>query len=237
MSNPDQNIQFFRRRRHGPEAKIEDSVVSRLDKLFPLDTNLSWTAGSLPIGAGVPDIMVVAFRPEVYALCNVNLPKSQLLAYLRAIPRARAETIADRLKQPREILIRCLQNLVEFEIVQERGGVYQLSECWKDILPDITTVEVKVSDWKKAVVQASRNRVFAHRSYIAMPHGVALRIKDHELFKLLGIGILSVDQHGGVNAIRLGRRCQPRVWDYYYKIAELTAQHVSGRTDAVYSEH
>ena len=236
MSHSSQTIKFFRGRKIGPETKIENSVVQRLSMILPIDSRLSWMAGSLPLGAGIPDIVVVAYKPEVYALCNVELPKSQLLAYLRAVPRARAGTIADRLKQPREILIRCLQNLVEFDIVEERGGVYRLSDCWKDILPDITTIEVKVSNWKKAVVQASRNRVFAHRSFIATPLSVALRIKDHELFKLPGIGIIGVRVNGEVTLVRQGRKSQPKVWNYYYKLAELTAQYMSGNTDAIYSK-
>lgn len=237
MTISGEKVRFFRVRRSGPEAEIEDSVLSQLSSLFPVDNQRTWTAGSVPLGAGVPDIVFVSFRPEVYALSHVEMPKARLLAYLRAIPRARADTIADRLQQPVEILIQCLNDLVKVEIVIEDGGVYRLSDCWKDILPEITTIEVKVANWKRAVTQAARNRIFAHRSYIALPRNAAIRVKRESPFRLLGIGVLGVDNEGHVQVIRPARRHQPKVWDYYYKLAELTAKYVMGDSNAIHSRY
>ncbi|MCB2202043.1 hypothetical protein KQH51_04350 [bacterium] len=237
MSYTGDQVRFFRTRKQGPEIKIENVVVDNIDTIFSLGDRPFWTAGSLPVGAGMPDIVIVEFKLEIFALCHVQVPNRQLLAYLRSIPRARVDTIANRLRKPAEVLIRCLDDLVEFEIVEETRGVYCLSECWKDILPDITTIEVKVSDWRRALMQAARNRVFAHRSYVALPSRIANRIRGNGAFKMLGIGILGVNSQGSVQVVKDARRQRPRVWDYYYRIAELTAQHVSGRIHAIQHKH
>lgn len=39
-------------RKRGPETEIEDNVVHQLNVLFQIDDQLSWTADSLPTGAG-----------------------------------------------------------------------------------------------------------------------------------------------------------------------------------------
>ncbi len=220
------DIVYFRPQREGPESTIEKTVLSQLSELFPVSDQLSWTAGSVPIGAGIPDIVLISFKPEVYALCNVDVPKARVLAYLRAVRCAKAETIANRVGQPQEIIVHCLSGMVEMEIVSQANNVYSLSTVWKDILPEIITIEAKVLDWRRAVAQAARNRVFAHRSFVALPVHLAMRVSTESVFRLLGIGILGVTAHDDVRVLRGARRFRPRIWDYYYRLAELTAEYV-----------
>src|SRR5258705_161996 len=86
----------FRPRRHGPEALMQDIVAWHVPGLFNRKIN-SWTAASLPLGAGIPDLVVVSYCPQVFALSNVDLNDAQILAYLRAVGKARLETIAERI--------------------------------------------------------------------------------------------------------------------------------------------
>jgi len=206
------DVAYFRPQRSGPEAVVENAVVNQIQNLFPSEGCFLWTAGSPPIGAGMPDLVVVSCEPQVFVLAQVEIPTAHILAYLRAVGCARLETIIERVGMPQETIIRCLNDLVKVEAVSRGKNTYSLLPIWREILPEIVTIEVKVTDWKRAVKQAARNRIFAHRSFVALP--------DH-----VGIGLLSVADDHAVSVLRRSRRCKPRVWMYYYEIASLAARH------------
>jgi hypothetical protein len=107
-------------------------------------------------------------------------------------------------------------------------GNYALSEDWRAVLPEIVTIEVKVGDWRRAVAQAARNRIFAHRSFVALPDQVARRVKTETIFRELGIGLLSVASDNEVRVVRRARRATPKVWFYYYSLAFMAAEHLNG---------
>ncbi|HUX09828.1 MAG TPA: hypothetical protein VMW51_04245, partial [Terriglobia bacterium] len=71
----------FRARRHGPEALIQDIVACQIPELFCPSPH-SWAAASVPLGAGIPDLVVVSYNPQVFALANIELSDAQILAYL-----------------------------------------------------------------------------------------------------------------------------------------------------------
>jgi hypothetical protein len=229
------DVTYFRPRRPGPEVVIENAVAQRIPELFPNETYPLWTAGSVPIGAGMPDLVVVACEPQVFALTKVEIPTAHILAYLRAVGRARLETIASRMRRPTEVIVRCLNGLVEVEAVSSHSATFSLVPTWRDILPEIVTIEAKVSNWQKAVEQANRNRIFAHSSFVALPERVAHRVKSEEIFRKLGIGLLSVNEHHEVEMVRRARRNHPRVWAYYYYLAALVASHSKGLNHAFHS--
>jgi len=223
-------IKYFRRRRPGPESRLEDAVADRIPFLFP---GSCWAARSLPLGAGAPDLVVVRCEPRVFALANVPLPNAQILAYLRAVGCARASTIASRFGQPEHIIIRFLEGLVGLQAVAAEASAYRLAPEWREILPEISAVEVKVADWRKAWEQASRNRVFAHRSFVALPRDIALRVRREESFRKSGVGLLAVSDDDQVQVIRSAVRRQPRVWSYYYRLAFIAAKDLQGAHHAV----
>ncbi|MBE3037370.1 MAG: hypothetical protein IMZ62_00935 [Chloroflexi bacterium] len=226
-------VQFFRQRRAGPELEVEDAVVGQIPDLFRSGDYPLWMGGSLPIGAGRPDLVVISCEPKVYALAQVAMPTMQILAYLRAVGRARPETISERLGRPMKDTVRCLEGLREVEAVRGACDVYFLSPGWRDILPEIVTIEAKVADWRKAVSQAGRNRVFAHRSFVALPNLVAERVRREPVLTQLGIGVLSVGQNNEVRIAKQARHRRPRVWTYYYQLAHIVASHPKGVPDAV----
>lgn len=226
-------VTYFRPRRPGPEALIENAVLSQIPQFFPNDGRLMWAAGSIPIGAGVPDLAIVSCEPQVFALAQVEMPTTQILAYLRAVGRARLDTITERVRLPREIVIRCLNDLVEIQVVVRDLNTFSLSQTWREILPEIVAVEAKVTNWKRAIDQAARNRIFAHRSFVALPDRVAQRVRLEPIFRQLGIGLLSVGDKNAVSVLRRSRRRQPRVWTYYYEIASLVATHLEDNSNAI----
>ena len=217
---------FFRERLSGPEALIEDVVADCLPRLFPSSGYPCWTAGSLTVGAGRPDLTFVMCEPRVRALANLDMQDVELLAFLRAVRSARLETLADKTGLSEEVLIQNLDGLVEASAVLDRAKTYALAPQWREILPEVVTIEVKVANWRRAADQANRNRIFAHRSYVALPERVACRVRREEAFQSNAIGILGVGEQGDVRVVKRARRGRPRVWQYYYRLALFAAKHV-----------
>jgi hypothetical protein len=84
---------------------------------------------------------------------------------------------------------------------------------------------VKVANWKKAVAQAARNRIFCHRAYIALPLSLALRLRREESIRHLGLGLLGVTNQHDVLLVRAARQRRPKVWTYYYLLAAMAARY------------
>jgi len=219
------NVAYFRPRKYGPESAIENTVANRIPNLFTSEANTLWTAGSPPIGAGMPDLVVVSYEPQVFALAQTEMPTIHILAYLRVVGSARLETIIGRTGIPQKTTLRYLNDLVELKAVARVDDTYSLLPVWRQILPEIVTIEVKVTNWKRAIEQAARNHIFAHRSFVALPDYVAQRVRLEPVFRQLGIGLLSVGDDHMVSVLRRSRRHKPRVWKYYYEIAFLAARH------------
>ena len=211
----------FRRLRKGPEATLQLTVQSQLDDLFPLAGKPTWTAGSVPLGAGVPDILRTAFEPEILHLADVDATSIAMVAYLRTVGRARKETIAAKVGGV-QLIDQRLAVLIDANIVVANRGLCSLTERWRSVLPEVMSIEVKVADWRKALSQAARNRIFSNMSYVALPKSLASRIQYEAGFTSLGIGLLGVEGDE-VIIMRRARRIKPRAWNYYYMIAAQAA--------------
>lgn len=57
----------------------------------------------------------------------------------------------------------------------------------------LIAVEVKMSDWKRAMRQAALNTSYCHYSYVAIPYHLAEKI-DRDTFRQLGIGLIGVKE-------------------------------------------
>jgi hypothetical protein len=179
----------------------------------------------LPLGAGIPDLVIASYHRQVLALAAVEIADSDILAYLRVVGRAKPDTIAERLRTSALIVRKKLQTLLDLEALAVSGDeVFTLASPWRQILPEIVTIEVKVADWQRALEQASRNRIFAHRSYVALPQPTAERVRSQPMFARLGLGIIGVAPDQSVTVVRKPRRRQPLVWAYYYRLASLLAR-------------
>lgn len=223
------DVTYFGPRRPGPEMVIENAVTRQLPVLF-LQDDLSWVAGSPLIGAGEPDLVVVSSHPQVSGLTQVDTPTLDILAYLRTVNCARLDTIAESVVQPKAIVSQKLDKLVEIEAISEKSHKFSVVPIWRNILPEVITIEAKVKDWKKAVDQAARNRIFAHRSFIALPEKLAMRVRSQSILTKLGIGLLSVDDDRNVSILRDASHHTPFVWTYYYEIALITATYLRSQS-------
>lgn len=217
------SISYFRSRRSGPELRIEDAVVTQLDVLFGEHVCHWWLGASVPIGAGRPDFVAVSYEERLPALAEAQTD-GLLLAYLRTVREARFETIVARLGQPPRTIERELAALRDIDVVWEREGVFSIAPCWRDVLRGIIAIESKVEDWKRAVQQASRNRIFATKSFVAFPCKTAERAMASPLLRESGIGIISVDDDDSAKIARTATLQTTRIWYYYFRLASLVAQ-------------
>ena len=224
-------VSFFRPRIDGPELRIEDAVVSKLTDIFERTDWPLWVGGSVPIGAGFPDIVSVWYDPQVVTLGDFHTADGHILAYLRSVRRATLATIATRLQFPTQQLEDRIRQLEASAAVdRSTRNAFAIATAWREILPEVVTVEAKVSDWQAALQQAIRNRIFAHRSFVALPDNVAERVMSGRGFALHGVGILAVSDDGKVSVHRPARQNRPSVWNYYFHLAALAATDINSRS-------
>ena len=138
-------VTYFRARIDGPELVIEDAVAHSVKKLFQTDSLRLWTGGSIPLGAGHPDLVVVAMKPNIAALAYVEMANVEILAYLRAVGRAGVSKISQRTGLSAKATERSLDSLSEIDAVDSHRGIYAIDPGYRDVLPEIVTIEAKVS--------------------------------------------------------------------------------------------
>jgi hypothetical protein len=230
MTTSVKDVSFFRPRINGPELRIEDAVVSNITNIFERNDWPLWLGGSVPIGAGFPDIVSVWYNPQVVTLGEFHTTDGHILAYLRSVRRATLETISNRLQFPSKKLEDRIGQLEATAVIDRTtDNSFSISSAWRQILPEIVTVEAKVSNWQAALQQANRNRIFAHRSFVALPKHVADRVLGDPGFALHGVGILAVSENGNVRVHREARKNKPAVWNYYFHLAALAAKDMNSR--------
>jgi len=204
---------------------MQDAVVQGIPNLWSSDSNPVWTAASLPVGAGIPDLVAASYSPQVFALAQLEKSNPHLLAYLRAAGPARIETIATRIGVSTRSASRQIGELVAAQVVLSVSATaFVLSPIWRHILPEVITIEVKVSDWQTAVRQAARNRIFSNRAFVALPAAIATRIRKERILSQLGLGLIAVWGDNSITLLRKPRRRRPIVWAYYYHVASALAR-------------
>ena len=215
----DKKIQYSALR-PGPETDLQHQLEYDLESIYDFgkDDCFVWTGGSVPVGAGQPDLIVARCQPEIRKLIYVEAVSHLVLGYVRTVSRARRSTISDRIGYSLKRLESVFDDLEANGILVSNGDTLSMPVVWRCILEDMIAVEVKVSDWRRAAYQALRNTILVHRSYVALPSSVAHRVQNQEVFRTHGIGVLSIDDTG-VRTVRRARRAQPKVWSYYYALA------------------
>lgn len=64
----------------------------------------------------------------------------------------------------------------------------------RDATESLVAFEAKLTDWKRAYLQAYRNTAYANRAYVLLPEETVHRaLQDREEFEFRGIGLCSFD--------------------------------------------
>jgi hypothetical protein len=176
-------------------------------------------AASMPVGAGAPDILLVAFDPTLPFSNGLDRHSAEILAYLRVVGSARISTLAARFSFPPTQLEKLLIELRRNKAITIQKSTVKVSRRWRTILKSIIAVEAKASNWRRAMAQASRNQVFASKSFVAFPTSIAHNDVVLSAAREKGLGVISVGPDGTTNLVRSARRLSPRIWSYYYELA------------------
>ena len=232
-------VRYFRPRREGPEAGLEDAVAAFAPQLVE-SPELAWLGGSLQVGAGFPDLLVAKVDPEARPLPAATHSDSNVLAFLHvagAGTSVSVDAVARFMRVPRSQVEDRLSVLAAADIIAADQGRYGLFPKWRVILAQVIAIEVKVANWQRAAAQARRNRLFAHASYVALPCRLAHRVCNKSAIRDHQLGVLGIHPDGTVSVVRESQRWSPLLWNYYYWIALKAAETMGELTDAVPSSH
>lgn len=228
----DSGITYVRPGRSGPEEKIENTTILNMAKLIKSEGNLLWIGGSVPLGAGIPDIVAAIFKPPLLNLARTTKANISILSYLRTTGFAKKDTIVRKLLLSSRAIESQLEVYQEIGAIQKINNAYCMQDSWKNLISEIVSVEAKVSSWKRAANQAIRNKLFSHYSYVAFPTKVANRVKSKDIFKDNGLGILGIKGDTMV-LVKNARKSSIFIWEYYYKLAHYIAIYYSKVKDAI----
>lgn len=218
--------------RKGPEADLVSTLAQWM--VETTSARPSWLGVDVPLGAGTPDIVLVLPGNGIDLSFRPALSDAEILAYLRSVAAAAPATVAARINQPAPDVQRRLEQLARWGGVEEAGAAVRLSAAWRADTTAVVTIEAKIGNWKRALGQAKRNRLFATQSYIAVPEPSADRIAGQAELCDSGVGLLAVDQlSGDVNCVAAPRPMVPQIWSYYYLAICSAARFPKGRMDGV----
>lgn len=96
-----------------------------------------------------------------------------------------------------------LKQLLEARLIQASGAdSFVLGSRF--VIPEleICSFEFKLQNWRRALYQATRYRVFSHRVYVVMPpESMNPALENLALFRRLNVGLVSHDRAGQTRAI------------------------------------
>lgn len=180
----------------GPEQEMVNNFLTN-DFPFQKKEKLKiFEQPELPVG--YPDVVAVCYKKQFDGLTKANrvpLPLNHIkvLHYLFNKRWASHEFISDQLLvHPKEIET-ILADLLSAEMIYCRGtkiSIRSLSKIF--FITKIISIEAKIQNWRKAIIQASTNTWFASHSYILIPpnRNIELIIEEAERRK---VGVLIYD--------------------------------------------
>lgn len=217
-------VKRFEPVRPGPEEEIMASLRLRCGNLATALGPDVWVGNGLKVGSGEPDLLIATYRPGLLALKDSGTRHARVLAYCREVPLAGMLGISEATGVPLQALEAIVGELEAAKAIRVGGNLLGMERGWKSILPDTLAIEAKVSKWRDALQQAVRNRLFTHRSYVALPKPLAERVATEEAFGRYGVGLISVTSSGNIELLTESDYNHPKLWYYYYLVALVIAK-------------
>jgi hypothetical protein len=161
-------------------------------------------------GAGIADLVAgTAATPLMPTRAPFPTPMATRLLERLQCPATREE-LADWAPHGwRALHDRTLEPLLALGLVEalpgndplpQAGQAYRARVSAADPFSSLIAVELKLKDWRRAIAQAGRYRLFAERSYVALP---AERVTDQvvTLARRNRVGVLAVPARGRVRLV------------------------------------
>ncbi|MFA5271131.1 MAG: hypothetical protein WC412_02170 [Candidatus Omnitrophota bacterium] len=164
------------------------------------------------VGYGIADLVLIKksnFNIESYNLRKSYKQRSKLLKedyfkVLDMLPEEKANQQIDfddivkqtRISKP-HLKYNILRNLEQYNYIKIiNGRFYVKVNGWLPLAKDVIAIEAKLKNWKRGFLQANRYKVFANRSYLAVPKNIA-HLVDKELLRKQGVGLIVLDTSKG----------------------------------------
>lgn len=98
--------------------------------------------------------------------------------------------------------IKRVRELVYLGYLESTQQKYRQKIKYKPIVDKIIAIEVKLTNWKRALIQAFKYTIFANQSYVAMDADYVHRAKANmDEFQKYNIGLLSITDRGEIERI------------------------------------
>lgn len=152
---------------------------------------------------GIPDLILVSgamlddFKKfeEKYGYIGSTSGAARVLVILNKKSFISLANLVSATGLSRSYLIKILKNLVQISAVEHsaRRG-YRIDKDFELPNPRIISIEFKLDNWQKALVQATRHSAFASRSFVIMPSSKQAVIERNlQYFVNLGISVGTFD--------------------------------------------
>lgn len=182
------------------EAALITIVLKNITQFFD-DEKFCFTT-EVPVGSGIVDVMAgrvqrnIASTSQRFTITSIE---AFILSKLHVKKRLSDTVIAIRTNISIE-QIRCyLRDLCD------KGLCFQFGHCYVKIAPilsGITAIEGKTKNWKRALQQATRNKLFSCQSFVALDAKYSRSaLKNLELFKEYRVGLAIVFREGAMHIV------------------------------------
>lgn len=96
-------------------------------------------------------------------------------------------------------IVSILNKLKKENIIEtDEKGMFLINKNFRFPNIEFTSFELKLKNWKNAIIQANKNKNFSSSSYIAVPMDLAIKLnkKEKDIFVLYNVGLIGIDKKG-----------------------------------------
>ena len=188
------------------EDNLISVVLERIRFFFNSDNIIAAT--EIPIGAGIVDIVagqIINAKSQTYELLDGM--ESYMISLLHYKQRLSLFTISRKANLSPDKTLAILQQLVD------KGYIQTTNNCYLRVrlpIDRVIAIEGKLKNWKKALQQANRNRLFATQSFVALEARYARpALQNLDLFKHYQVGLVIVSSEGNLQIVYRPRLTKP----------------------------
>jgi hypothetical protein len=197
-------------------------VTEQVPLLLPRRSTTALVVHEVPVGQGIADVVAVRFDCAAVrhrldrGVGPISSPlRVRALLTLRPDRVMRVETLARKISaSPRSLLRSTLTPLAELGLVELLNRSKARSTgAWRPVDAHVTAVELKLSNWRKALRQADNLAFGADRSWVVLDEGrAASAATQADQFRAFGVGLAVVGPDTGLRIVARPAGRRPERW-------------------------
>lgn len=179
------------------EARLINVVLNQITQ-FTEGNNIVKST-ELPIGAGIVDVVAGHRISQIDSSKYESLTdlEAYLLSRLYFKQRLTLQSIIHRAQLPAKIVGKTLEQLVHKRYSTVSGNCYLRGET---NIQNLIAIEGKTKNWKRALTQANRNRLFTSQTFVALDARYARpALQNIDLFMEAKVGLAVVFWDGDIS--------------------------------------